>query len=157
MYNQYCMTFFTLAKQVYDLLFENFERNYVTNRAPFQVNIRSQSLTDPVQRDALKDFINALLSYEDTWLVSISEMLAWMQSPVDKDEAKQYLVWECPDREYNAGCSESGNTNSTKDTEPNANLGDFISPQTLIIVEYVLLFASYVVVVAYDRNAHKSD
>lgn len=147
----------TSASKINKVLYNNFIRNYKGNRAPFQVNFRLESLEDQIQRDALKDFIQTLTGFEDVWIVSISEAVAWMQTPVDKVRALEFGAWLCPDRGYKIECDSDFQEDTDEEEEEGTAFGAIIAPKTLVIVEYVLLVASYIMFVVYDRYAHPKD
>ncbi|ELU17378.1 hypothetical protein CAPTEDRAFT_220709 [Capitella teleta] len=144
----------TSTSKIYKVLYNNFMRNYRSNKAPFQVNIRIESLNDNLQKNALKDFIHTLSGFEDVWLLGVSQVIAWMQSPVDKHRALEFGAWDCPDRDYKVECDSDYDSGSSEDGEGGEGFAQFIDGKTLLIVQYVLLSATYILVVVYDRYAH---
>ncbi|ELU00180.1 hypothetical protein CAPTEDRAFT_100527 [Capitella teleta] len=146
----------TSTSKIYKVLIDNFDRNYISNRAPFQVNIRVESLNDNLQKEALKDFLHTLSGYEDVWILGISQVIAWMQNPVDKHRALEFGAWDCPDRDYKVECDSDYDSGSSEDGE-GEGFAQFIDGNTLLIVQYVLLSVTYILVVVYDRYAHPRD
>ncbi|BFZ10641.1 hypothetical protein BsWGS_13680 [Bradybaena similaris] len=74
----------------------NFNRHYKTNRAPFGIFIHASwfSRTEGVF-EALKDFLRSLTNKEDVWVVTISQMLDWVQHPVRLSALNAIESWAC--------------------------------------------------------------
>ena len=145
----------TSTSSIYKLLYSNFRRSYVTyNRAPVQINLRIESFEDPIQKAALKEFIDTLNGFEDVWILTISEMLAWIQNPVTSVRAVEFGAWECSDRDFKVECDDDYDYKASKSEKADSSFGDVIPPNTMVILEYVLLVLAYILIVAYDRNVH---
>jgi len=62
---------------------ENFLRHYNGNRAPFGIYIHAKYLLDdPSRIQTLNNIIQKMLSYKDTWFVSVSDVIKYVQNPV---------------------------------------------------------------------------
>merc|ERR1719452_3793 len=70
---------------LYNVLTHNFIRHYEQNRAPMGMFLHAAWLKkQPEMLDALLFWLDEVLStYDDVYLVTMSQVLAWMQSPVD--------------------------------------------------------------------------
>lgn len=60
------------------LLAKNFERHYVTNRAPFGLHIDLSWLETKDNLDALQLFIDGVLKRPDVWFVTNWQTIEWM-------------------------------------------------------------------------------
>lgn len=68
----------------------NFDRHYKTNRAPFPVFLHEAWLsTEPFRAQGYFEFIDYLTSLDDVYLVTIQEVLNWMENPVPLSAYKQ--------------------------------------------------------------------
>ena len=134
-------------KEILQLLMSNFERQYVTSRVPLQVNIRADSLLDIATLTALQRFLDYLTDREDTWVVTATDIIEWIQYPVTYKAAEVFEPWSCPDRKYNRVCSPFNGTGSRV-----AVLHDVVDGFTLIIWQVVFLSLGYVALFIYDQR-----
>jgi hypothetical protein len=68
----------------------NFDRHYTTNRAPFPVFLHEAWLSiEPFREQGYFEFIDYLLTLDDVFIVTIQEVIHWMENPVPLSEYKQ--------------------------------------------------------------------
>lgn len=105
----------------YEILVRNFHYHYDTNRAPFGMHMHpSYFLRKPGDHmNAAKKFLKYAEDLGDVWILTASQVIAWMKDPQDVDQAKSFAPWQCPDRPE-PRCT-SATVNSCHYTEP----GDF--------------------------------
>lgn len=90
---------------IFDFLHHNFERHYLTNRAPLVLNFHVNWVTDDSKVTALDVFIDYILeNYPDAWFVTIQQALDWMRHPVSSNFAPNFESWKCP-RTRQPGCN----------------------------------------------------
>jgi len=98
---------------LYNVLTHNFIRHYEQNRAPMGMYLHAAWLKkQPEMLDALLFWLDEVLStYDDVYLVTMSQVLAWMQSPVDSSGAVQFPAWKqkCTALDTESTCSSSQN------------------------------------------------
>lgn len=70
------------------LLMQNFERHYLTNKAPFGLHIHASWLGKRENLDALKKFIDVTLEKRNVWYVTNWQTIQWIQQPTTKN-------WSC--------------------------------------------------------------
>lgn len=85
------------TNDTYTMLWDNFQTFYTRNRAPFGIHLRQTwfHYFYLFKLDALNQFIEKLVSMEDVYLVTISEMLDWMKDPAPLDELTNFQSWQC--------------------------------------------------------------
>ncbi|PRW59662.1 polysaccharide deacetylase [Chlorella sorokiniana] len=74
------------ADDVFNILKQNFDAAYNGNRAPIPIFIHTPWLANRDQLKGVMRFVDYALQQEDTYLVSIRQMLAWMQHPEPADQ-----------------------------------------------------------------------
>jgi len=98
---------------LYNILTHNFIRHYEQNRAPMGMYLHAAWLKkQPDMMDALLFWLDEVLStYTDVYLVTMSQVLAWMQSPVDVQSVANYPLWrhKCTALDSQSTCSLSNN------------------------------------------------
>jgi hypothetical protein len=68
----------------------NFDRHYTTNRAPFPVFLHEAWLKiEPFREQGYFEFIDYLLTLDDVYIVTIQEVIHWMENPVPLSQYKQ--------------------------------------------------------------------
>ncbi|XP_037582260.1 chitin deacetylase 8 isoform X3 [Dermacentor silvarum] len=83
------------ANDTFEYLRSNFEDFYTTNRAPFPLFLHEAYLREPRRKQGYLQFIDWLLQKDDVYLVTISEVLRFMQDP---KPLGAYVQHACPDR-----------------------------------------------------------
>ncbi|XP_013419508.1 uncharacterized protein LOC106180153 isoform X3 [Lingula anatina] len=69
-------------EETYEFLWKNFEHHYRLNRAPFIINLEANWFNEKLYAfEAVKRFIQALLSRDDVYLVNTWQIVQWMQDP----------------------------------------------------------------------------
>ena len=104
-----CLSDYTRASQVTDLLKRHFLFSYQGNRAPFMINLQPRTMGMDIAVDGVKDFIKYLLTMENTWFLNIPETLEWVQNPTSQQVIMDRGFWDCPHRVY-VTCSEKVST-----------------------------------------------
>ena len=86
----------------YEMLVRNFHYHYDTNRAPFGMHMHpSYFLREPTpgaHMNAAKKFLKYAEDLGDVWILTASQVIAWMKDPQDVDKAKSFAPWQCPKR-----------------------------------------------------------
>jgi len=84
------------ADGFYNILTHNFIRHYEQNRAPLGLFLHAAWLKkQPEMMDALQFWLEEILAtYKDVYLVTMKEVLAWMQQPVDTRAAQSFSAWK---------------------------------------------------------------
>ena len=89
-----------------DQLFENFNRHYKTNKAPFILNIELSWFEKhgSILTDALVKFINDLTNpksiHHDVYFVTISKIIEWVQYPTPLNVIANKWLWDCDGTNY---------------------------------------------------------
>ena len=103
----------------YEMLVRNFHYHYDTNRAPFGMYMHPRFFLTPPFGDhmkAAKKFLKYAEDLGDVWILTASQVIAWMKDPQDVDHAKSFAPWQCPERPK-PRCS-SSTVNDCHYTEP---------------------------------------
>ncbi|KAL4448414.1 hypothetical protein ABPG75_005633 [Micractinium tetrahymenae] len=84
----------------YDVLKKEFDATYTSNRGPVTIGVHSIAtgyLQSSTYRKEIKQFFDYALSFEDVWVVTISQFLDWMEKPVPANKMKQFMSkYTCP-------------------------------------------------------------
>lgn len=102
-----------------EILTRNFHYHYDTNRAPFGMHMHPSFFLRPPTTDhmkAAKQFLKYALDLGDVWILTPSQIIAWMKDPQDVDKAKTFAPWQCPSRPK-PRCAEA-TSNNCHYTEP---------------------------------------
>jgi len=65
----------------YNMLLDNFMRHYTSNRAPFPVFMRTWFHGSQYRFDAFLEFLDTIQMLPDVYVVTISDVLNWIQNP----------------------------------------------------------------------------
>ncbi|XP_013421832.1 uncharacterized protein LOC106181861 [Lingula anatina] len=72
----------------------NFKRHYEGNRAPFILSMHATWFTrSPFTFNAVERFLDNLLELPDVWVVSVEQVLEWMQRPTPLSKMKDFEPW----------------------------------------------------------------
>ncbi|VDM63890.1 unnamed protein product [Angiostrongylus costaricensis] len=85
---------------VMQFLRNNFYRNYNTNRAPFILTADTDFLTylpDNGVVLAINDWLTEV-GEQDVYVVTVKQVISWMQTPVALSEASKFKPWQCERR-----------------------------------------------------------
>jgi len=80
---------------LYNVLTHNFIRHYEQNRAPLGLYLHAAWFAKlPEMEDAFLYWLEELLrSYDDVYVVTMSQVLAWMQSPTPSSQVVEFEPW----------------------------------------------------------------
>ncbi|KAL4444896.1 hypothetical protein ABPG77_003946 [Micractinium sp. CCAP 211/92] len=79
------------ADELEALLKQNFDYSYYGNRAPYGLYIHTPWLT-PGNIQAANNFLAYALGLNNTWVVTVRQVIAWMQDPVPASEMDNWLT-----------------------------------------------------------------
>lgn len=84
------------GEQFYNFLNHNFKRHYDTNRAPFGLFFHAVWLkNNPELKNAFIDWLDEIMTnHKDIYVVTMTQVVQWMQSPVDINAAKDFQDWK---------------------------------------------------------------
>lgn len=85
----------------YDRLVNNFHYHYNTNRSPFGMHMHVTFFLSALGNDhmvAAKKFLKYAEDLGDVWILTPSQVIAWMKDPQNDEQAKSFAPWKCPDR-----------------------------------------------------------
>lgn len=102
------------GSQWYDILVRNFDYHYKSNRAPFGMHAHSAWFSQATgHMDAMKKFLNYASSKDGVWILTVSQVIEWMKSPKNIQDAKKFAPWGCPTRPA-PRCSQPNSCHYTK-------------------------------------------
>ena len=83
------------ADSLYNILTHNFIRHYEQNRAPMGLYLHAAwFVKSPEMMDAFLYWLEEVLrSYDDVYVVTMTQVLAWMQSPTPSSQVVEFPVW----------------------------------------------------------------
>ena len=79
----------------YKFLWDNFENYYKTNRAPMGINMHASWFYYPDRKKAMSRFIQDILKLDDVYIVTVSQVLAWLRNPTPLSSIKAFGPWQC--------------------------------------------------------------
>ncbi|KAK5972004.1 hypothetical protein GCK32_006361, partial [Trichostrongylus colubriformis] len=82
----------TTVDQMTTMLFTNFDRSYLTNRAPFILSLNADLLQlngRNTGMQALQRFLEEVLYRKDVYVVTIKQLIQWMRNPVPLNQMSQ--------------------------------------------------------------------
>nr|XP_022916744.1 uncharacterized protein LOC111426454 isoform X1 [Onthophagus taurus] len=82
---------------LYKILITNFNRHYLTNRAPFGIHFKSDWFRNENNLIAIQKFIENMMVYQDVWFLTNSEAVEWIRNPLPLSKLKTSDVWNCDD------------------------------------------------------------
>lgn len=75
---------------------ENFQRHYKSNRAPFGIFLHaSWFLRQDGHFQGLVDFLKQVEQMKDVWVISVSQVIDWIQNPVSNRHSGTLQSWSC--------------------------------------------------------------
>jgi len=77
---------FIPANDLTELLIENFNSVYASNKSPFSINFHTPWLMVDGYDQALSEFLDYAKSFDDVYFVTFSELIEWMRNPVPLEE-----------------------------------------------------------------------
>ncbi|KAE9412779.1 hypothetical protein Angca_006280, partial [Angiostrongylus cantonensis] len=81
-----------------NMLFSNFERSYLTNRAPYVLSLNADLLQlngKNTGMEALQRFLEEVLYKKDVYVVTMRQLLHWMRNPVTLTRVSQADSLKC--------------------------------------------------------------
>ncbi|XP_037081977.1 chitin deacetylase 1-like [Pollicipes pollicipes] len=82
------------GEQFYRFLDHNFDRHYLTNRAPLSLNFHSAWLKKEENLDYLLLWIEEIQrAFPDTYFVTMTQVIEWMQNTPSSAETKDFDLW----------------------------------------------------------------
>ena len=117
-----CETQPTHQGETLTYLWQNFNRFYYGNRAPFGVNMHATWLQSEHNLLAMTEFVRTLAQMDDVYLVSVQQVLAWMRDPKTLDRIKTFEPWR-------SSCSATELNNNNVAFESSADVNEPIAPQ----------------------------
>ena len=99
------------ADSLYNILTHNFIRHYEQNRAPLGLYLHAAWFAKlPEMMDAFLYWLEEVLrSYDDVYVVTMSQALAWMQRPTPSSQMVEFPAWreKCSALDTEDSCQES--------------------------------------------------
>ncbi|XP_031337494.1 uncharacterized protein LOC116166626 isoform X5 [Photinus pyralis] len=88
------------AEGVYKMIMKNFERHYTSNRAPFGLFYHAAWFTQPHHKEGFIQFLDAINSMKDVWLVTNWQAIQWVRDPTPTSRLNSFQPFGCnyPDR-----------------------------------------------------------
>ncbi|XP_055883796.1 chitin deacetylase 7-like isoform X1 [Biomphalaria glabrata] len=83
------------AEETLEYLKSNFRRFYHSNRAPFGIFIHARWFHTEHNLDGLDRFIDYLLTIDDVYIVTPSQVLEWMKNPTPLSSIRSFGPWSC--------------------------------------------------------------
>ncbi|KAK3799933.1 hypothetical protein RRG08_064824 [Elysia crispata] len=85
------------SQDAFNFFYDTFAMHYEgTTKAPFILYIDPMWLTVEYQRQGTKQFLEFIAAaFDDTWIVTTQQALAWIQSPVPSANASDFKPWQC--------------------------------------------------------------
>ncbi|CAG0888417.1 unnamed protein product [Cyprideis torosa] len=81
--------------QFYNFLNYNFDRHYLTNRAPFGLYFHAAWLkNNPEFFDAFLYWLDEILQLEDVYFVTMTQAIQWIQNPRTTSEINNFEPWK---------------------------------------------------------------
>jgi hypothetical protein len=92
-----CSPLIETSQDAFDMLYEAFKEHLDGGRSPFVLYMDPLWLSVDYQLEGTKQFLDFVRStYDDTWILTTQQALAWIQNPVKATDAKTYGPWGCP-------------------------------------------------------------
>lgn len=88
------------VEQVYEMFMLNFERHYLTNRAPFGLHFNSMWFRKPMNIYAFNTFMDYLLNLSDVYFVTSNQVIEWMKKPTKIDDISSFKPWQCSRKKF---------------------------------------------------------
>ncbi|XP_059617787.1 mucin-2 [Phlebotomus argentipes] len=83
------------AEGVVKMLMKNFERHYTTNRAPFGLYYHAAWFTQPHHKEGFIQFLDAINSMKDVWIVTNWQALQWVRDPTPISRLNSFQPFQC--------------------------------------------------------------
>ncbi|KAL3885775.1 hypothetical protein ACJMK2_025814 [Sinanodonta woodiana] len=87
----------TTKQDAFDLLFDTFREHYLGKRSPFTIVINPQWAKTSFSREGTIEFLQYVrAAFTDTYIVTMSQALAWIQQPTPLANLSNFAPWKCP-------------------------------------------------------------
>lgn len=83
------------GEQLHNLLMWNFEERYNGNRSPVNLFLHASQLVSEERRADMRDYVEAVLEYDDVWAITMHGLIRWMQAPVPADQMHEWYENYC--------------------------------------------------------------
>ncbi|CAG5122119.1 unnamed protein product [Candidula unifasciata] len=83
------------AEETLEYLKSNFRRFYNSNRAPFGIFVHARWFNSEHNLEGLDRFIDYLLTLDDVYFVTPSQVIDWMKNPTPLSEINGFGPWSC--------------------------------------------------------------
>ncbi|XP_041375972.1 uncharacterized protein LOC121388620 [Gigantopelta aegis] len=93
-----CMNNPWTEDDTFEYLMDNFWKYYEGNRGPMGISFRQTWFSHQVYRpnvNGLIRFIDKLLTMDDVYIVSIKQLVQWLQQPTPLSRMKWFAPWRC--------------------------------------------------------------
>ncbi|XP_074598790.1 chitin deacetylase 8-like [Brevipalpus obovatus] len=101
----------------YKFLIDNFRRHYYSNRAPFPIFMHEFWLLDEYRKAGFYQFLDYILSLNDVFMVTITDILDFMRNPENIDDYKRRMNKRCIREPAQTACSQPGGTMNCEYTD----------------------------------------
>ncbi|PIO73990.1 hypothetical protein TELCIR_04008 [Teladorsagia circumcincta] len=88
----------TTVDQLTNMLFSNFDRSYLGNRAPYVLSLNADLLQlngRNTGMQALQRFLEEVLYKKDVYVVTLKQLIQWMRNPVPLSQISQSDAVKC--------------------------------------------------------------
>ncbi|RUS79417.1 hypothetical protein EGW08_012830 [Elysia chlorotica] len=92
-----CAPYIKTEKDAFDLFFTAFSQHYnQKTRPPFVMFIDPAWATNDMYAKGTNHFLQFVgAAFEDTWIITTQQALAWMKDPVIASKAHKFQPWGC--------------------------------------------------------------
>jgi len=80
---------------VVKMLMKNFDRHYLTNRAPFGLFYHAAWFTQPHHKEGFIRFLDQINAMSDVWLVTNWQALQWIRDPTPISRMNSFQPFQC--------------------------------------------------------------
>ncbi|KAL3885776.1 hypothetical protein ACJMK2_025815 [Sinanodonta woodiana] len=86
----------TTKQDAFDVLFNTFREHYLGRRTPFTIVINPQWAKTSFSREGTIEFLQYIrAAFTDTYIVTMSQALAWIQQPTPLANLTNFAPWKC--------------------------------------------------------------
>lgn len=82
--------------ETFQYLMDNFMNGYRGNRVPFGVHLHARWFHIHRYLRGVNRFIEELLKMKDVYIVSVSDIIEWVKTPVTLNNINSFTKWKCP-------------------------------------------------------------
>lgn len=81
----------------FNFLMDNFNTHYYSNRSPFGIHLHAAwFFLRPDRVKAMNRFLDKVLAMGNVYVLTQSQVIAWVQSPTPLSQVKNFAPWQCP-------------------------------------------------------------